>query len=282
MDEFIESTIPGPIRMARSLSVGEPQGEQETLAQLKSIMSKNVVNKSMIGQGYYGTHTPGVILRNVLENPGWYTSYTPYQAEISQGRLESLLNYQTMVREGDLWLSPAGDLCVCCVCSHHASCPRTQVADLTGTEFSNASLLDEATAAAEAAFMSFRALRGKRNRFFVADTLHPQSIALIEVREPCCVCVCVCVCVFVCVCVCVCGGTLVAPSLVSPALVLQWPPFQTRAKPLGVELVIGKPDDVDFSSKDFCGAIVQYPDTFGAVEDYCACVCVMCLCVCWR
>ena len=109
MDEFLESTIPAKIRMDRTIDIGEPQGEQETLAQLKTMMSKNQALKSFIGQGYYGTHVPTVILRNILENPGWYTSYTPYQAEIAQGRLESLLNYQTMVRPSHPWKP---DVCV--------------------------------------------------------------------------------------------------------------------------------------------------------------------------
>lgn len=127
----MDSTIPDSIRMKRKLSIGDPQGEQETLAQLKDMLSTNKVhtprqlgrrqtcrntrasaqvNRSFIGMGYYGTHTPGVILRNILENPGWYTSYTPYQAEISQGRLESLLNYQTMVRSGCLLVHTSGSV----------------------------------------------------------------------------------------------------------------------------------------------------------------------------
>lgn len=115
MDELTKSTVPENIRLAKPLSLEQPMSESTALAHLKKIMSKNIVNKSFIGVGYYETLCPGVILRNVLENPGWYTAYTPYQAEIAQGRLQSLLNFQTMVT------------------------------DLTGMALSNASLLDEVT-----------------------------------------------------------------------------------------------------------------------------------------
>src|SRR5690606_2314456 len=120
VDELINKTVPPSIRLKKPINTGNPVAEHELLANLKAISKQNEVFKSYIGMGYYNTHTPGVILRNILENPGWYTQYTPYQAEISQGRLEALLNYQTMV------------------------------IDLTGLQIANASLLDEATAAAEA------------------------------------------------------------------------------------------------------------------------------------
>ena len=120
MDEFIDAVVPTNILKRDNIEIGEERTEEEVLAELKEIAIKNKVYKSFIGQGHYNTHTPKVILRNVFENPGWYTSYTPYQPEISQGRLEALINFQTMV------------------------------SDLTGMELSNASLLDEATAAAEA------------------------------------------------------------------------------------------------------------------------------------
>ncbi len=145
-------TIPAGIRLEGGLDIGPARGEAETLADLLELASRNEVRRSFIGMGYTGTITPGVVLRNILQNPGWYTAYTPYQAEISQGRLEALLNFQTMV------------------------------ADLTGLPLCNASLLDEATAAAEAMAMFHRALRGKRNRFFVADDCHPQTIAVLQTR----------------------------------------------------------------------------------------------------
>ena len=126
VDALIEQTVPAGIRLESPLPLAGAMPEHEALARLKAIASRNVVKKSLIGQGYYGTHVPAVVLRNVLENPGWYTAYTPYQAEISQGRLEALLNYQQMV------------------------------IDLTGLELANASLLDEATAAAEAMTMARR------------------------------------------------------------------------------------------------------------------------------
>src|SRR5581483_554403 len=142
-----------------------------------------------IGQGYYDCITPPVIQRNVLENPGWYTQYTPYQAEISQGRLEALLNFQTMV------------------------------ADLTGLDIANASMLDEATAAAEAMTMSHR-LKDDRNIFFISETCHPQTIEVVS----------------------------------------------ARAKALGIDAVVGSPETFAFTEKVF-GALVQYPDTFGAIPD---------------
>ena len=157
VDELVDQTIPQPIRFDRVLDLPEALSEVEVLQQLKELGGQNQVLRSMIGQGYYDTHTPNVILRNVIEDPGWYTAYTPYQAEIAQGRLEALLNYQTMV------------------------------ADLTGMEVSNASLLDEATAAAEAMTMA-RRLKGRKstaNRFLVSDRCHPQTIEVVVTRaEP--------------------------------------------------------------------------------------------------
>ena len=131
LDQLINETVPAAIRLPADLPLPAPKREHEALATLKTIASKNVVNKSCIGMGYYDTLTPKVILRNVMENPGWYTAYTPYQAEIAQGRLEALLNYQQMV------------------------------IDLTGLEIANASLLDEATAAAEAMAMARRVSKSK-------------------------------------------------------------------------------------------------------------------------
>ena len=140
IDQLIDETIPAHIRLKKRMDIGEALTEQEVLSALKSIAAKNQVFKSYIGSGYYDTFTPGVILRNIMENPGWYTQYTPYQAEIAQGRLEALLNYQTMV------------------------------IDLTGMEIANASLLDEGTAAAEAMHM-FHAMHAEpdRNKLFVSQ-----------------------------------------------------------------------------------------------------------------
>ena len=152
LDDLAEATVPAAIRMKRPLQIGEPRGEFELLQELKSIASKNKINRSLIGMGFYDTITPPVILRNILENPGWYTQYTPYQAEIAQGRLEALLNFQTMV------------------------------ADLTGLPLANASLLDESTAAAEAMAMCRSMSEGKRNAFLVAQDCHPQTIAVVQAR----------------------------------------------------------------------------------------------------
>ena len=154
LDELISEAVPGGIRMDGEMNLPEALSETEALAWLKAWMNQNTVLKSFIGQGYYGAITPGVILRNILENPGWYTAYTPYQAEIAQGRLEALLNFQTMVT------------------------------DLTGLDVSNASLLDEGTAAAEAVSL---ALSGKPNgkAIFVSDRCHPQTIDVVKTRcEP--------------------------------------------------------------------------------------------------
>ena len=161
-------------------------------AELKAIASQNQVMKNYIGAGYYGTKVPGVVLRNVLENPQWYTAYTPYQPEISQGRLESLLNYQTMVT------------------------------DMTGLPFANASLLDESTAAAEAMSLCLTAAKRRRSRFFISEDCHPQTIAV----------------------------------------------CQTRADGLGIDVVVGDAAAVDFSAKDYCGALLQYPATDGTLSDY--------------
>ena len=140
-----DAAVPKQIHLSKPLNLPAAQSEFEALRELKSIASQNQVFRSFIGMGYYDTITPPVIQRNVLENPGWYTQYTPYQAEISQGRLEALLNFQTMVSE------------------------------LTALDIANASMLDEATAAAEAMTMSHR-LKDGRNVFFISETCHPQTI----------------------------------------------------------------------------------------------------------
>jgi glycine dehydrogenase len=190
LDELIDAAVPKKIRLAKKLNLPAARSEHDALGELKRIASENKVFRSFIGQGYHDTITPPVIQRNVLENPGWYTQYTPYQAEISQGRLEALLNFQTMVSE------------------------------LTALDIANASMLDEATAAAEAMTMSHR-LKDGRNLFFVSETCHPQNIEVI----------------------------------------------QTRANALGIEIVVGSHENFSFTEKVF-GALVQYPDTFGAIHDY--------------
>jgi len=152
---LIEAVVPRSIARAQPMQLPAPVGEAAALAELKAIAAKNRVVKSFIGQGYHGTHTPGVILRNILENPAWYTAYTPYQAEISQGRMEALVNFQTMVCE------------------------------LTGMAIANASMLDEATAAAEAMTLAKRSVKSKSNTIIVAGDCHPQTIEVIQTRaEP--------------------------------------------------------------------------------------------------
>jgi glycine dehydrogenase len=190
LDELIDAAIPKKIRLEKKLNLPDAQSEFEALAEIKKIAGENKVFRSFIGMGYYDTITPPVIQRNVLENPGWYTQYTPYQAEISQGRLEALLNFQTMASE------------------------------LTGLDLANASMLDEATAAAEAMTMSLR-LKDGRNVFFISETCHPQTIEVVR----------------------------------------------ARAHALGIEVVIGSHENFSFSEKVF-GALVQYPDTFGAIHDF--------------
>ena len=152
MDQFIESVIPSNILEQGKINLGEEKTEEEALLELKQIADQNKVYKSFIGQGHYNTHTPKVILRNVFENPGWYTSYTPYQPEISQGRLEALINFQTMVT------------------------------DLTGMEISNASLLDEATAAAEAMTLAKRASKSSSDTFYVDENSFQNTINVLKTR----------------------------------------------------------------------------------------------------
>lgn len=190
LDDLIDATIPSTIRQEKPLDWGDGMTERDALYHMKEVASKNKVLTSLIGQGYHGTTTPAPILRNILENPAWYTAYTPYQPEISQGRLEALLNFQTMV------------------------------SDLTGLDIANASLLDEATAAAEAMTMAKRSSKSKANAFFVDVHCHPQNIAVIK----------------------------------------------TRAEPLGIEIIIGEPEEVQ-ADKVF-GAIFQYPGTYGYVRDF--------------
>lgn len=158
LDELIDQTIPSGIRLKDPLHIDQGMNEYEVFQHLKTLGQKNKLFRSFIGMGYYNTILPGVIQRNILENPGWYTSYTPYQAEISQGRLEALLNFQTMV------------------------------VDLTGLPISNSSLLDEATAAAEAMIMAFNCrsrtkIKTNANKFFVSQNLFPQTIALLQTRS---------------------------------------------------------------------------------------------------
>ncbi|MEM6755212.1 MAG: aminomethyl-transferring glycine dehydrogenase subunit GcvPA, partial [Cyanobacteria bacterium P01_C01_bin.38] len=191
LEQLIDKAVPQTIRSEGSLKLPEAQSEYAALAKLKEIAQKNQVFRSFIGMGYYDCITPGVIQRNILENPGWYTAYTPYQPEIAQGRLEALLNFQTLIT------------------------------DLTGLEIANASLLDEATAAAEAMSMSYGVCKNKSNSFFVSQECHPQTIAVL----------------------------------------------QTRAEPLGINIVVGNHETFDFSQPIF-GAIVQYPATDGSIYDY--------------
>jgi glycine dehydrogenase len=192
LNELIDRTIPASIRLNRSLKLPIAKSEYAALAQLKEIASKNQIFRSFIGMGYSNCITPPVIQRNLLENPGWYTAYTPYQAEIAQGRLEALLNFQTMV------------------------------IDLTGMEIANASLLDEATAAAEAMSMSYGVSKAKKaDTFFVSEDCHPQTIDVV----------------------------------------------QTRALPLGIEIIVGDFKTFDFETPIF-GALLQYPATDGAIYDY--------------
>src|SRR5690554_5844894 len=150
--DMIAQTVPTAILREPFLSVGEPMTERDALAKLKAIAKKNQVFTSYIGAGYYDTLVPNVIVRNVLENPGWYTAYTPYQPEIAQGRLEAILNFQQLTM------------------------------DLTGLDLASASLLDEATAAAEAMAMAKRVSKSKSNSFYVADTVFPQTIDVVKTR----------------------------------------------------------------------------------------------------
>jgi glycine dehydrogenase len=191
LDDLIDKTVPQAIRFQQELKLPPAQSEYTALAKLKQIADKNQVYRSFIGMGYYDCITPAVIQRNILENPGWYTAYTPYQPEIAQGRLEALLNFQTMI------------------------------IDLTGLEIANASLLDEATAAAEAMSMSYGVCKNKSHNYFVSHECHPQTIDVL----------------------------------------------QTRAKPLGINIIIGDHQTFDFTETIF-GAVLQYPATDGTIYDY--------------
>ncbi|MFV9550061.1 aminomethyl-transferring glycine dehydrogenase [Algibacter sp. PT7-4] len=195
LDQLIYETIPDDIRLKNGLNLDEPMTEHEYLLHIHDLSKKNKAYKTYIGLGYHPTILPAVIQRNILENPGWYTAYTPYQAEIAQGRLEALLNFQTMV------------------------------IDLTGMEIANASLLDESTAAAEAMSLLFAVRERDQkkagiNKFFVSENILPQTLSLL----------------------------------------------QTRANPIGIELVVGNEEHFDFS-EDFFGAILQYPGKDGQITD---------------
>ena len=189
LDELANAAVPAGIRLADKVDLPAAMTESEALAALKTMAKRNILVKNMIGTGYYETLTPGVILRNVLENPQWYTSYTPYQAEISQGRLESLLNFQTMV------------------------------CDLTGMDISNASLLDESTAAAEAMTMTL-GVNTSRSKIFVSTGVHPQTIDVVK----------------------------------------------TRARGVGIQVVVGDETAANFSAGDFAGCLLQYPTTQGVLD----------------
>ncbi|HCQ12986.1 aminomethyl-transferring glycine dehydrogenase [Flavobacterium sp.] len=196
LDQLIYETVPDNIRLKKDLDLDAPMTEYEYLSHIQELGKKNKIFKSYIGLGYHPAIVPAVIQRNIFENPGWYTAYTPYQAEIAQGRLEAILNYQTTVIE------------------------------LTGMEIANASLLDEGTAAAEAMSLLYdvRSRDQKKNnicKFFVSEEILPQTLSVL----------------------------------------------QTRATPIGVELVVGNHETFDFST-DFFGAILQYPGKFGQVHDY--------------
>jgi glycine dehydrogenase len=192
LDALIDATVPKNIRLDRVLELPAAKSENDALAELRALALQNRIASNFIGAGYSDTITPPVIQRNILENPGWYTAYTPYQAELAQGRLEALVNFQTMVT------------------------------DLTALDIANASLLDEATAAAEAMALCHHAATDRsRNKFFVADNCHPETIEVV----------------------------------------------QTRAKPLGIEIVTGDFANFKFDDAVF-GALVQYPATDGAIYNY--------------
>ena len=150
--ELIDGIVPSSIARSQAMAIPAAVTETAALAELKAMAAKNKIFKSYIGQGYYDTHTPSVILRNILENPAWYTAYTPYQAEISQGRMEALVNFQTMI------------------------------ADLTALPMANASMLDEATAAAEAMTLARRSVKARGQTFIVSGDCHPQIIEVIQTR----------------------------------------------------------------------------------------------------
>ncbi len=196
LDQLTDTVVPKGIADSSPLNLAPAASEEEALAELEKIAKQNKVLKSYIGQGYYNSHTPKVIQRNVLENPAWYTAYTPYQPEISQGRLEVLFYFQTMITE------------------------------LTGMDISNASLLDEGTAAGEAMTLAHRALRGKRNKCLVSENCHPQTLEVLK----------------------------------------------TRATPLGIELILFNEATYDKSQNnglwdDVFGIIIQYPDTYGTINE---------------
>ncbi len=192
LSQLIDETIPAHIRLKKRMNLPAALTEAELSSLLTEIAHKNKIYTNFLGQGYYGTLTPGVILRNIFENPGWYTAYTPYQAEIAQGRLEALLNYQTMI------------------------------IDLTGMEIANASLLDEGTAAAEAMHMLYAETKKENaNKFFVSELCFPQTIDILK----------------------------------------------TRTEPIGVELIIGNHEEIEFDETYF-GALLQYPAGNGEVFDY--------------
>ncbi|KAK4796796.1 hypothetical protein SAY86_029122 [Trapa natans] len=194
LDSLIDATVPKSIRSDSMKFSKFDSGltEGQMLEHMQRLASMNKIHKSFIGMGYYNTFVPPVILRNIMENPAWYTQYTPYQAEISQGRLESLLNYQTMIT------------------------------DITGLPMSNASLLDEGTAAAEAMAMCNNILKGKKKTFIIANNCHPQTIDICK----------------------------------------------TRAGGFDLKVVTSDLNDIDYSSGDVCGVLVQYPGTEGEVLDY--------------
>ncbi len=192
LQDLVDEAVPANIRSEASGGLAAPRSEGQLVEHLRGFADANEVYTALIGLGYYDTITPPVIQRNILENPGWYTQYTPYQAEISQGRMEALVNFQTLI------------------------------ADLTGLPLSNSSLLDEATAAAEAMAMARAITRGRKPAFYVAEDCHPQTIAVV----------------------------------------------QTRAEPVGIEVIVGPAAEVDPSH---CfGVLLQYPTTDGRVEDYAA------------
>ncbi len=191
MDQFIKDIVPSAILEQEPLDFQDSVSENKALAILKAVASKNIINKNFIGMGYYGTYTPNVILRNILENPGWYTAYTPYQPEVAQGRLEMLLNFQQMI------------------------------IDLTKMDIANASLLDEGTAAAEAVALCQRVGKETATKVFISENCNPQTIDVIK----------------------------------------------TRAEPFGLEVVVGPISELDKISDEILCGILQYPDTYGVIEN---------------